>query len=307
MNLAGMRSNRIHNPGQLQHWQSILALCLLMGLFCMSSSVRADQWGDWSYSTDGTNVTIMGYTGTCANIVIPNIINSQPVRSIGTSAFYSFPLTSITIPNTVTSIGHLAFMGCTNLTTITIGNSVVSIGDLAFWGCSSLAGVYCKGGMPGVGAFAFNYADNATVYYFPWNSGWTDSLEGRPTQVNPAYTQWLTDYGFTTSLTNDYDNDGMLNWQEYLASTSPTNDADRLAIASMGSGANAQISWQAKSNVSYQVMKSQNLLEVWSNAPSGIGVNQQSYQTAPMDGLLQYADPNVAGSTNAFYRVNVVP
>jgi len=35
--------------------------------------------------------------------------------------------------------------------------------------------------------------------------------------------------------------------------------------------------------------------------------DQQAFQTAPMDGLLQYADPSYAGSTNAFYRVNVVP
>jgi len=287
--------------------RTLAGLLVFIVFSCLTPSLKADQWGDWTYSTDGANVTIMGYTGTCANIVIPNMINSQPVSSIGTSAFYSFPLTGITIPNTVTSIGHLAFMGCTNLTIITIGNSVVSIGDLAFWGCSSLAGVYCKGGMPGVGTFAFSYTDNATVYYFPWTSGWTNTFGGRPSQVNPDYTQWLTNYGFTTNLTDDADHDGMLNWQEYLAGTNPTNDADRLAIASMGSDPNAQISWLAKSNVTYQVMKSQNLLVAWSNAPSGIGVNQQSYQTAPMDGLLQYADPNVVGSSNAFYRINVVP
>ena len=153
--------------------------------------------------------------------------------------------------------------------------------------------------------FSSSYA--VTSYYYPWTLGWTGSFGGRPTAINPAYTQWLTNYGFTTSLTNDYDNDKMLNWQEYLAGTNPTNDADRLAIISMGSDTNAQISWLAKSNVSYQVMKSSDLMVAWSNAPSGIGGNQQSYQTAPMDGLLQYADPNVVGSSNAFYRVNVVP
>ncbi|MEI8123307.1 MAG: hypothetical protein WCI20_14855 [bacterium] len=105
----------------------------------------------------------------------------------------------------------------------------------------------------------------------------------------------------------DYDHDGMLNWQEYLAGTNPTNDADRLAIASMGSGTNAQITWLAKSNVSYQVMKSLDLLGAWSNAPSGTGINQQAFQTAPADGVLQYADPDYAGATNGFYRVEAVP
>lgn len=136
-------------------------------------------------------------------------------------------------------------------------------------------------------------------------------LSGRSIQTHAllpkGHTQWLTDYGFTTSLTNDYDNDGMLNWQEYLAGTSPTNDADRLAITSMGSATDTQFSWLAKSNVSYQVMKSLDLMGAWLNAPSGAGTNQQAFRTAPTDGLLQYADPNYAEETNGFYRVNVVP
>ena len=47
-------------------------------------------------------------------------------------------LTSITIPNSVTSIVDYAFYGCKSLTSITIPNSVTSIGDWAFQECSSL-------------------------------------------------------------------------------------------------------------------------------------------------------------------------
>ena len=50
-------------------------------------------------------------------------------------------LTSITIPNSVTSIGYCAFYDCSSLTSITIPNSVTSIGDYAFYGCSSLKSV----------------------------------------------------------------------------------------------------------------------------------------------------------------------
>ena len=46
--------------------------------------------------------------------------------------------TSITIPNSVTSIGDSAFSGCSSLTSVTIPNSVTSIGRWAFWGCSGL-------------------------------------------------------------------------------------------------------------------------------------------------------------------------
>ncbi len=61
------------------------------------------------------------------------------VTSIGISAFTDCRgLTSITIPNSVTSIGSSAFRGCSGLTSITIPNSVTSIGDAAFQGCSHL-------------------------------------------------------------------------------------------------------------------------------------------------------------------------
>ena len=54
-------------------------------------------------------------------------------------------LTSITIPNSVTSIGWGAFYGCTGLTSITIPNSVTSIYSSAFYGCAGLTDVYYTG------------------------------------------------------------------------------------------------------------------------------------------------------------------
>ena len=44
----------------------------------------------------------------------------------------------INIPNSVTSIGDGAFLGCSGLTSVTIPNSVISIGNYAFSGCNSL-------------------------------------------------------------------------------------------------------------------------------------------------------------------------
>lgn len=47
-------------------------------------------------------------------------------------------LTSVTIPNSVTTIGESAFYGCSGLTSVIIGNSVTTIGNEAFYGCSGL-------------------------------------------------------------------------------------------------------------------------------------------------------------------------
>jgi len=52
-------------------------------------------------------------------------------------------MTSIVIPNSVTSIAKYAFDGCGGLTSIEIPNSVTSIGDYAFSYCSGLTSVTC--------------------------------------------------------------------------------------------------------------------------------------------------------------------
>ena len=64
-------------------------------------------------------------------------------------------LTSITIPNSVTSIGDYTFYYCSGLTSVTIGNSVTSIGDYTFYYCSGLTSVTIGNSVTSIGESAF--------------------------------------------------------------------------------------------------------------------------------------------------------
>ena len=93
------------------------------------------------------------------NVVIPESVTyngtTYPVTNIWSFAFYECNLTSITIPNSVTSIGIYAFYGCTGLTGITIPNSVTSIGEVAFYGCSGLTSITIPNSVTSIGDYAF--------------------------------------------------------------------------------------------------------------------------------------------------------
>jgi len=67
---------------------------------------------------------------------------------------------SVTIPESVTSIGGSAFSGCTGLTGITIPASVTTIGAGAFSGCTGLTGITIPEGVTSIGSNAFSGCTN---------------------------------------------------------------------------------------------------------------------------------------------------
>jgi hypothetical protein len=141
--------------------------------------------GDFDYIYDST-VTITGYNGSGGAVNIPSIIDGKTVVSIGKSVFFDTQawtgkgLTSVTIPNSVTSIGERAFRG-NQLTSVTIPNSVTFIGSQAFDGnplISITIGANVKGVMGGTFPYSFD------SYYY------TSQLAGTYTRPNTSSSTW---------------------------------------------------------------------------------------------------------------------
>ncbi len=93
-------------------------------------------------------------------------------------------LTSITIPNCISSIEGAAFWGCSGLTSIEIPSSVTSIGDSAFAGCWNLSSVLFNNGLKTIGQGAFSDLDKLTSVTLPesvtfiaaYSFAWNDNL-----------------------------------------------------------------------------------------------------------------------------------
>ena len=99
-----------------------------------------------------------------------SIVLKEGTLGIGDSAFFgSFfgckGLTSITIPDSVTSIGENAFGYCTNLADVIISNNVASIGSNAFQYCIGLTSVTIGNGVTSIGEDAFLSCDRLIEVY----------------------------------------------------------------------------------------------------------------------------------------------
>ena len=117
----------------------------------------AETCGDWDYSViNGNEAEITGYYGSATEIEIPSTLDGYRVTRIGNNTFTHYTsLTSVIIPDSVTSIGHFAFERCESLESVTI-DSVASIGFAAFYACISLTSVIMLNGVTSIDAYAFN-------------------------------------------------------------------------------------------------------------------------------------------------------
>lgn len=89
------------------------------------------------------------------------------VTSIGYDAFAGATLKTITMPNSVTSIGENAFAKSLTLTSVIIPHSVTIIGDNAFHDCQNLESVSIPNSVKSIGSFAFSDCYKLTSVNIP--------------------------------------------------------------------------------------------------------------------------------------------
>ena len=146
-----------------------------------AKNVYTKEDGSWLTNTadgfrflyDGEQGYLIGYYGSETGITLPASFTAYDRALVESYAIYKYAfegcrsLTSVTIPDSVTSIGARAFEDCTGLTSITIPDSVKSIGSSTFSGCSGLTSITIPDSVTSIGSGAFEYCNGLTLITIP--------------------------------------------------------------------------------------------------------------------------------------------
>lgn len=160
----------------------ILSIVMLMGVIPMGMSFAAETEGGYVYEVADGKATIVGYTGSETNIVIPATLGGYPVVRIGADEasrlmpFHSNEtVVSVTIPDSVECIGYGAFYKCTALETVIMGDGVKVIEKGVFRDCSKLVSIVLSESLTTIELNAFGGCSSLTTINFrgtiaQWNA-----------------------------------------------------------------------------------------------------------------------------------------
>ena len=152
-------------------------------------------------------VTNYKYNGAAADVTIPSRYQGKPVTTIGHAAFFNSAVTSVTIPDSVTSISDEAFINCPKLTNISIPNSVTYIGFSAFSSCTSLKSITLPSSLSFISGALFLGCSQLTTIHIPvsvtsiGNNAFADCPSLMTVTYPGSKTQW--DDNITKGSNND--------------------------------------------------------------------------------------------------------
>ena len=137
-----------------------------------------EQLFDFEFTPDNTAVIVTNYKckGTAADVTIPSCYKGKPVTAINNAAFPNSAVTSVTIPDSVTSIPDAAFVNCSQLTNISIPNSVTYIGFSAFSSCTSLKSITLPSSLRTIGNSAFAGCPSSMTVTYPGSKKQWDAI-----------------------------------------------------------------------------------------------------------------------------------
>ncbi len=127
--------------------KTLIILIALVLLAVFRIGAIAETSGDWNYTIESGGLVITGYTGTDANVVIPDALDGYKVSIIGRQAFKNqYTIRSITIPTTISSIRAEAFWGCSGLSEIYFNAVNCTIPDVWIYSDNRGVGVFSGAG-----------------------------------------------------------------------------------------------------------------------------------------------------------------
>lgn len=138
----------------------------------LTTDNKDDQGLTYTLNADHT-ATVANYDDSTLDgvIDIPDTVISdgQPytVTAINNAAFPNSAVTSVTIPDSVTSIHDVSFFNCSQLTNISIPNSVTYIGYSAFSSCTSLKSVTLPSSLSSISEALFSGCSQLTTIHIP--------------------------------------------------------------------------------------------------------------------------------------------
>lgn len=115
--------------------------------------------GDYNYTNAQSTSPLWNYRSYIKTVTI-----ADTVTTVGSWGFYGCAnLTAVDFGSGVTKIGSYAFDGCKALTEMVISDSVTSIGDFAFCNCEALSEMVIPNGVTSIGSYAFKFCYSLTT------------------------------------------------------------------------------------------------------------------------------------------------